>query len=103
MKYMSIYIDDIIIEVHNSWYCKEIIKVKGSVVSSKYSLFGAKHKFEINNNTYSIEFFMGLAGIQFDLFRNDLPIVESAKNGCMIILGISVMVAAILLLIDKIL
>ncbi|MBK9222320.1 MAG: hypothetical protein IPO78_15495 [Saprospiraceae bacterium] len=101
MKIVSIYLDNLIIEVHNSILGKEIIKVNGNIVSSKYSIFGAKHRFEHENNVYTITFFLGLSGMQFDLYKNELPIIEASKQGCVQIISVLLVITFCLYLIDR--
>lgn len=87
MKYTTIYLENNKIEIHNSLFGKETIKVDGQVVSSKYSMFGANHHFSIKENDelnhYQIQISLGIQGVLYDLYKNGKPIIESEKGGCL--------------------
>lgn len=87
MKYSTIHIGNNKIEIFNSLLGKETIKVNGEVVSSKYSMSGAEHEFTISDDgrpaRCKIKFGFGVNGVVFDLYKEENPIVESEKSGCM--------------------
>lgn len=97
MKFVTFFIEGIQIEYFNSLYGIESIKVNGRVVSKKFSILGAEHNFAIEGNDYTFRCTSSLLGSYYDLYVNGKPIVESSKNGCLVILLISF---AILLLAD---
>ncbi|MFN3802521.1 hypothetical protein [Belliella pelovolcani] len=95
MKYTTIYLDNKKIEIFNSLLGKETIKVDDQIVSSKYSIFGADHHFSLkeeeNINHYQFKFSLGINGIVYDFYKNDKPIIEAEKGGCLTFLLIFLM------------
>jgi len=89
MKFTTIYLEDNKIEILNSILGKETIKVNGETVSSKYSIAGGEHIFSITEKgtiaNCTIRMGFGLNGVVFDLTKNNKPIVESPKNGNLIL------------------
>lgn len=87
MKFTTVYLDENKIEVFNSILGKETIKVNGEIVSEIYSLFGAAHTFKIKENEQDVDckivFGFGLNGVVFDFYKDEKPIIESPKNGCL--------------------
>ncbi|UMB52994.1 hypothetical protein MHL31_10500 [Lutibacter sp. A80] len=87
MKFTTVYLDDNKIEVFNSFLGKETVKVNGEIVSEIYSIFGATHTFKIKENEQEVECKMvigfGFSGVVVDLYKNEKPIIESPKNGCL--------------------
>lgn len=96
MKILSIYLDGNHIEYHNSLFGLETILCNGEVVSKKYSLMGANHRFEAGSHTYRLQLTSSLAGSYIDLYRDDLAIIESNKNGCLVILLVTVFILFLL-------
>jgi len=90
MKFTTIYLENNKIEILNSILGKETIKVNGETVSSKYSIAGGEHNFSITENgtiaNCKIRMGLGFNGVVFDLYKNNKPIVESTKNGNLILL-----------------
>lgn len=88
MKFVSIYLEGIVIEIHNNLFGVEQIKVNGNLVSSKFSIFGAKHDFIFDGHQYKIVITSGFTGVWYDLYKDGIPIIETTKNGCLIVLAI---------------
>jgi len=82
MIYSSIYIDNLRIEIHNNLLGRETIKVNDEIVSSKYSLLGAKHSFKFEEVDFELTLRTTIFGVVFDLSKNGVPIIESTKSGC---------------------
>ena len=86
MKYTTVHLDDNKIEIFNSLLGKETVKVNGEIVSEIYSIAGATHVFKIKENGQEVEcklaFGFGLNGVVFDLYKDEKPIIESPKKGC---------------------
>ncbi|MDL2314678.1 hypothetical protein LJC16_00275 [Bacteroidales bacterium OttesenSCG-928-C19] len=103
MKYTTIYYEGNKIEIFNSILGKETIKVNDEIVSSKYSLLGTEHRFELNNDSsiYRITLGYGLNGIVFSFYKDDRPIVESSKEGCWIWVAVGVFVGIVLYFLIK--
>ena len=84
MKFTTVYLDENKIEIFNSIFGRETIKVNGEIVSNKYSITGAEHAFSITENgtisNCKIRMGLGLNGVVFDLYKNQKPIIESPKN-----------------------
>jgi hypothetical protein len=101
MKYTTIYYENNKIEIYNSLLGKETIKVNDQVVSSKYSIFGANHIFSLKENEalnhYQIQISLGINGVVYDLYKNDKPIIESEKGGCMTFIIISLFVVGVII------
>ena len=73
MKYADFKINGNSIEFHNSLVGNEKILVDGKVVSKKFSIFGTKHKFELNQKEYQIKSGQGNFGfgIKLELTENE--------------------------------
>ena len=103
MKFTTIYLEENKIEIFNSIMGKETVKVNGEEVSSKFSIVGTEHNFQISENgnisDCKIVTGFGLNGVVIDLYKNEKPIIESPKNGC---LGFLLMVIIFSFLIDMI-
>jgi hypothetical protein len=87
MKYTTVHLDDNKIEVFNSFLGKETIKVNGEIVSEIYSIFGASHIFKIKENDQDVVCKLiigyGFNGVVIDLYKDEKPIIESPKKGCL--------------------
>ena len=87
MKFTTIHLGDNKIEVFNSILGKETIKVNDEIVSEKYSMLGTEHLFKIKENEQDVDCKLitgfGFNGVVFDLYKNEKPIIESPKNGCL--------------------
>lgn len=103
MKFTTIYLGDNKIEIFNSLIGKERITVNGEEVSSKFSITGAEHHFEISengeNSQCKIITGLGANGVVIDFYKDDKPIIESPKSGCF---GFFLMILVIVFLIDLI-
>jgi hypothetical protein len=81
MKFTTIYLEENIIEIHNSFLGKETIKVNNKIVSEIRSFFGAEHNFKINEdqNIADCRIIIGfsLNGVVFNLYKNNKPIIIS--------------------------
>lgn len=84
MKYFTINLGENKIEIHNSIFGNETIKVNDKIVSDKFSIFGANHKFKIIENEREVEckINIGLSfqGVVFNLYKDEKPIVIYNKN-----------------------
>jgi len=100
MKVYTIYIKENIIEISNSFLGKETIKVNDRIVSSKYSLFGTNHNFNLTheNNVSNMELNTKLTphGVLIDLFENGKPIIESSKTNWLRFLSILAVVVLVI-------
>ncbi len=81
MKFTTIYLDENIIEIHNSFLGKETIVVNNNIVSEKYSVWGAEHNFVINDNgrdaDCKIKIGFSFNGVVFNLYKDNNPIIVS--------------------------
>ena len=84
MKVATFYSDGHIVEIENSIWGVECVKVDGQVVSSKYSTFGYNHQFVIEHdgkeNIYQVQFRMGIPAA-ININKNGEPVFESPKYG----------------------
>ena len=55
MKYTDFEINGNSIEFHNSIVGKETVFVNGKVTSRKFSIFGTKHKFDLDRKQYELK------------------------------------------------
>ena len=105
MKYTTIYIEDNKIEIFNSLIGKETIKVNGEVVSSKFSITGTEHYFELMENgeksDCKIITGFGINGVVIDFYKDEKPIIESPKSGCLGIILIAIVVAFVIGLLER--
>jgi hypothetical protein len=87
MKFTTIYLGEIKIELFNTLLGREIVKVNGEIVSSEFSIAGTEHDFKIIENdvesSCKLVTGFGLHGVVIDLYRDDKPIIESPKVGCL--------------------
>lgn len=103
MKFTTIYLGNNKIELFNSIIGKETVKVNGDIVSSKFSFAGTEHIFSIKEEGEGEESKMklvtgfGFNGVVIDLYKNEKPIIESPKSGC---LGVFVIVVLVVFLIE---
>lgn len=81
MKFTTIYLEENIIEIHNSLLGKETIKVNNKIVSEISSFFGAEHNFKLNENgnitDCKIKIGFSINGAVFNLYKNNKPIIIS--------------------------
>lgn len=87
MRFTTVYLDDNKIEIFNSLLGKETVKVNGEIVSEIYSISGATHVFNIKENEQDVVCKLvigfGLNSAVFDLYKDEKPIIESSKKGCL--------------------
>lgn len=82
MKYSTLFLYGQKIEVFNSWLGKETIKVNGEIKSSKYSLFGARHHFQFEDDEgishdCQLSFGMNFTGVVMDVYLDKQPLIVS--------------------------
>lgn len=84
MHITTIHLGETSIELYNSFWGRETVKVNGELVSSKYSFSGMEHIFFVNESggeaTYKLKTGLGLFGMYFNLYKNDLPVIESPRT-----------------------
>lgn len=85
MKYSTLFLHGQKIEVFNSLLGKETIKVNGEVKSSKYSLFGASHHFQFEDDEgvshdCQLSFRMNFNGVVMDVYLDKQPVIVSPNN-----------------------
>ena len=80
MKITTFYDNQNQIEYHNNGFGKETILLNGKDVSSKWSLFGSKHIFTNDNDTYQLNTDYGLFGLIFTLKKNNTYIIKSQNS-----------------------
>ncbi len=84
MKFSTIYLDKNIVEIHNSALGKETIIVNNEIVSSKYSIAGTTHNFNILDNGTKVEctikIRLSTTGIVFGFIKDGKPFIEPAKR-----------------------
>ncbi len=103
MKFATIYLDQNKIEIDNSIFGKETIRLNGSVVSQKYSLLGTKHQFFILENEKKIKCQLNLGygpnGVVIDLYKDNQPVIESYKGfNLLIVAGLFVVLCLSIIL-----
>ena len=106
MKITTVTLGETKIEFYNSFSGKETIKVNGEEVSSKKSISGTEHLFDVvegeKTAQYKLITGMNLNGVAFDLYKDGHPIIQSLKGGkfkfWIVLISALVIVAAILLL-----
>lgn len=87
MKYADFKINGNAIEFHNSIVGQETVFVNGKVVSTKYSIFGTKHKFDLDGKQYKLisrlQPLIGI-GVKLKLMENEelleARLVNNAKQ-----------------------
>ena len=105
MKYTTIYVGENKIEIWNSWIGKETIKVNDEVVSSKFSITGTEHNFKLTENeeeaTCKIITGLGFNGVVIDFYKNEKPIIESPKSGCLGVFLLFIFIVFIINMLEK--
>ena len=106
MRITTIFLDENKIEIYNSIFGKETIKVNDKIVSEKHSLFGAKHIFNIIENGNSVECMIDIGlsinGVVFDLHKANNPIIVSPKNGFPVFLTLVLGIVVVFSILGKI-
>ncbi len=107
MKFTTVHLENNKIELFNSIFGKETIRVNNEIVSEKRSILGTEHLFKIKENENEIECKLvtgfGLNGVVIDLYKDEKPIIESPKNSAIGILIILFFTIIIIGALDKIL
>lgn len=85
MKQVTFYIDNSTIQFTNDWMGNETIMVNGKQVSKKFSFFGTKHHFTLDNNNiidnYSIVSDVSFKNnIVISLYKNNIKLEEKYIN-----------------------
>lgn len=85
MRQVTFNIDNTIIQFSNDWMGNETISVNGEQVSKKFSFFGTKHHFTIDNNgileNYSITSDVSFKNnIVISLYKDDTKLEEKSIN-----------------------
>ncbi len=103
MKFITLHIGDSKIELFNSWIGKETIIVDGQIISEKYSITGASHRFTIRENGQEkhaqLSTKLTINGAIFDLYVDNKPVIEipeSNGSAYMFFVGIIIVVAVLL-------
>lgn len=86
MKIFAVNIGRTNIEFHNNmWTGHESIYVNGERISKKWSIFGASHYFEVEEEDgwadYVLTTGIGMMGVSTSLSRNGVSIVEGCGYG----------------------
>ena len=106
MKFTTVYLENNKIELFNSIFGKETIRVNNEIVSEKRSILGTEHLFTIRENENEVECKLvtgfGLNGAVIDLYKDGKPIIESPKNSGLGILMIIFFTIIIIGAVDKI-
>ena len=107
MKYTTVHLENNKIELFNSVFGKETIRVNNEIVSEKYSILGTEHLFKIKENENEVVCKLvtgfGFSGVVFDLYKDEKPIIESPKNSAIGILFIVFFTIIIIGAVDRIL
>lgn len=102
MKYVTIYYGNNKMELHNSILGKETIKVNNEIVSSKYSIFGAEHNFNILDSGKNVECKLttgiSLGGIKVDMTVDHHPLIVHNKNTWQILVVFFIVIGLMVLL-----
>jgi len=84
MKYFTINLGENKIEVHNSLFGRERIKVNDKIVSDIFSIFGGKHHFTIIENEKKvkckIDIGLSFQGVVFNFYKDEKPVIVYNKN-----------------------
>ncbi len=92
MKYITINLGENKIEVHNSFFGMETIKVNDKIVSNEFSILGADHYFRIIENEKEvkckIDVRLSFQGVVYNLYKDGKPIIVYHKNTLRTILTI---------------
>lgn len=96
MKFTTIYLLENKIEISNSLFGNETVKVNDKIVSRKFSFTGATHEFKLldqgNEVECKIKMGFGFNGVIFSLYLDNKAIVESPQGGYYAAILISIMI-----------
>jgi len=86
MRIFAVFAGDNEISVHNNfWNGVETVRYNGEEVSSKFSWFGATHRFSVEEDgqivDYDVEVGFTLNGVSANVWRNDRPIMIGLRRG----------------------
>jgi hypothetical protein len=95
MKIQTFILDNEIIDLSVNFLGLETIYINNQEVSSRWSVFGTIHDFEFENNRYYIKTGFGIFGIAIDVSKNGLTVIQSNRQG-----GILIVIAFIMILIE---
>ncbi len=95
MKLQTIYLDADVIDLSYTFWGVETISINNQKVSSKWSIFGTIHEFEYGNNRFYLKTGFGIFGIAIDLNKNSLPVIQSNREG-----GILIIIAFVLVFME---
>ena len=108
MKITTVTLGGTKIEFYNSISGKETIMVNGEEVSSKKSISGTEHLFDVVESEKTVQYKLitgvNLNGVAFDLYKDGHPIIQSLKGGKFrfwIVLISALVVAAAIYLLGK--
>ena len=84
MKYLTLYVNkESRIDIDNAVFTGvETVRYNGSIVSKKWSMFGAVHKFKVTEYGKTVEYEVSVGikfpmRIGFDIFRDNTPLLLS--------------------------
>lgn len=108
MKITSISLGETNIEFHNSFFGKERIIVNGEEVSSIKSMTGTEQYFTVSESgetaQYKLVTGLNFHGVAINLYRNDLPVIESPTRGRLgfwLVVAVALLVAALFYFMGK--
>ena len=85
MKITTITLGETQIEFHNTFLGKETVKVNGEEVSSKKSMSGTEHLFDVVEGGKTVQYKLitgiNFNGVAIDLYKDGNPIIQSPKRG----------------------
>jgi len=86
MRIVAVFAGDNEISVHNNfWNGVETVRYNGEEVSSKFSWFGATHRFSAEEDgqvvDYDVEVGFTLNGVSVSIWRNDRPLMIGLRRG----------------------
>ncbi|NDI99604.1 hypothetical protein GWA97_11005 [Flavobacterium sp. LaA7.5] len=93
-------IEDTNVTVYNTNLGKEIVVVNGKSVSEKYSVFGTRHEFIFENDTYEVLtsfLFWNVIGIKIQLRKNGKLVGEKTEGQSMIVMVVGIFIIVLIL------
>lgn len=99
MKFTTICIGKNKIELFNSIWGKETVKVNDEVVSSRLSFTGTNHIFKIKEDEKEVEYKLStgfcIDGFLTDLYKDGEPVITSDKDSYFRIINLAVVIVIV--------
>ncbi|MCC6753012.1 MAG: hypothetical protein IT266_03400 [Saprospiraceae bacterium] len=88
MKRASIYLEGMVLELYSSWTGKVRVVINGECVSERRGIFRGEHRFRSGGKNFRLHMSPLPCCGAFDLYCDEIPLVEAGHSGCLPVVGI---------------